>query len=130
MFVNAEQTNRTQPKPQLAFSQNANGALINAIADTVGSILNSVYGYNAGVLDNQQVTRPSNKIFARLDWNLDDQNRLTLRHNMVNAADDIYNPSRTAVLFGNRMYTFNSIANSTVLQLNSAMVGLVANLDL
>jgi hypothetical protein len=127
MFVNAEQTNRTQPKPQLAFSQNANGALINAIADTVGSILNSVYGYNAGVLDNQQVTRPSNKIFARLDWNLDDQNRLTLRHNMVNAADDIYNPSRTAVLFGNRMYTFNSIANSTVLQLNSALSDEMSN---
>ena len=121
LFVNAEKTNRTQPKPQLAFSQNANGALVNAIADTVGSILRTQYSYDPGVLDNREVTRPTDKIFARLDWNLDDKNRLTLRHNMVNAADDIYNPARTGVLFGNRMYTFNSVANSTVLQLNSAL---------
>ncbi|MFN9954478.1 MAG: TonB-dependent receptor domain-containing protein, partial [bacterium] len=107
--------------------QNANGALINAIADTVGSILSTQYGYNPGVLDNQEVTRPTDKIFARLDWNLDDKNRLTLRHNMVNAADDIYNPARTGVLFGNRMYTFNSVANSTVLQLNSALEESMSN---
>jgi hypothetical protein len=121
LFVNVETTNRTQPKPQLAFTQNSNGSLINSIADSVSQILSSVYGYNAGALDNQQVTRPSNKIFARVDWNIDDNNRLTLRHNMVDAADDIYNPSRTNVLLGNRLYTFNSVTNSTVAQLNSVL---------
>jgi|694.fasta_scaffold62906_1 hypothetical protein len=121
MFVNVETTNRTQPKPQLAFSQNANGSIIQSIADSVSQILSSAYGYNAGALDNQEVTRPSNKIFARLDWNLSENHRLTLRHNLVSASDDIYNPSRTNVLLGNRMYTFNSTTNSTVLQLNSVI---------
>ncbi len=122
MFLNVEKTGRTQPKPQLAFQQNgALNPLVRSIADTVGEILQSRYGYNAGVLDNQEVNRPSTKIFGRFDWNIDDANRLTLRHNFVDASDDIYNPSRTGVLFGNRLYTFNSQANSTVLQLNSML---------
>lgn len=127
MFVNIEQTRRTQPKPQLAFSQNSNGSLVRSIMDTVSSILSSTYGYDPGANDNVEVARPSQKLFARLDWNLSDDHRLTLRHNYVNASDDIYNPSRTAALFGNRTYTFNSITNSTVLQLQSSLSGTVSN---
>lgn len=121
MFVNVEQTKRTQPKPQLAFSQNANGSLISAIADSVATVLRSTYGYEPGAANNVEVSRPSNKVFARLDWNISDDHRLTLRHNYVGASDDIYSPSRTAVLFGNRTYTFNSTTNSTVLQLQSTL---------
>lgn len=120
MFLSVENTGRTQPKPQLGLIQN--GSLNESVRSTmedVGSILRNTYGYDPGALDNIEVNRPSLKIFGRVDWNLDEDNRLTLRHNMVNASDDVFNPSRTSLQFGNRTYRFNSMTNSTVLQLNS-----------
>lgn len=128
MFLSVENTGRAQPKPQLGLIQN--GSLNESIRSTMedmGSILRTTYGYDPGALDNIEVSRPSMKIFGRVDWNLDENNRLTLRHNMVNASDDIFNPGRTSLQFGNRTYRFNSMTNSTVLQLNSTFGASTSN---
>jgi outer membrane receptor protein involved in Fe transport len=115
-FLSFENTHREAPAPQLGFIQNTNNDLVRSIADTMGQILRTQYGYDPGVLENQNTVRPSLKLFGRIDWNLDEKNTITLRHNFVDASDDVYSPSRTSVLFGNRLYTFNSTTNSTVLQ--------------
>ncbi|MCO6465103.1 MAG: TonB-dependent receptor [Bradyrhizobiaceae bacterium] len=122
MFFSAEQTQRKNPNPQLGFIQNgSNNSLIRSIADTMGQILRDVYGYDPGAMDNVESTRPSLKLFGRIDWNLDNNNTITFRHNYVDASDEIYNPNRTTVLFGNRMYTNTSQTNSSVLQWHSTL---------
>ncbi len=118
-FANAEMTERRQPYDNIAFTQRNDGSLVQNIADTVGRILQSQYGYNPGSLGSYDTKRPSTKIFARLDWNLDETNRLTLRHNFVDASDDVFRPTTANVLFGNRNYVFNNNVNSTVLQWSS-----------
>ena len=68
-----------------------------------------------------EITRPSTKVFARLDWNIDDNNRLTFRNNYVSAYDDNYSTTVTSLRFSDRNYRFNNSQNSTVLELNSSL---------
>lgn len=126
-FANAELTSRDQPYENIAFTQRANGALVNAIADSVGQVLQSKYGYDAGGLTPFTAQRPSTKLFARVDWNISNNHRLTVRHNFVDAYDDVYRPSTTGVLFGNRNYRFNNNVHSSVLQLNSTLGNNMSN---
>ncbi|MGI4875539.1 MAG: carboxypeptidase regulatory-like domain-containing protein [Janthinobacterium lividum] len=75
--------------------------------------------YDVGSYLDQTRRTESNKIFARLDFNLSENTTLTIRHNFVKAFDD--NLTRTAISlrFGNNAYRFNNTTNSTVAELNS-----------
>lgn len=86
------------------------------------------YGrYDVGSYGEFNRRTESNKIFGRLDFNLSENNTLTLRHNFVKAFDD--NLSRTAnnIRFGNNAYQFSNITNSTVAELNSRFTGGFSN---
>ncbi|MFC6224906.1 carboxypeptidase regulatory-like domain-containing protein [Hymenobacter artigasi] len=88
----------------------------------------SRYGfYDVGSYGDITRRTESNKIFARLDFNLSENNTLTLRHNFVKAFDD--NISRTAnnIRFGNNAYKFSNMSNSTVAELNSRFAGGFSN---
>jgi len=61
----------------------------------------------------------SNKVFARLDFNLNQNNTLTLRHNFVKAFDDNISRAANNIRFSNNAYKFNNVTNSTVAELNS-----------
>jgi hypothetical protein len=69
----------------------------------------------------------SNKIFGRLDFNLSENNTLTLRHNFVQAFDDNITRSANAVRFANNGYRFNNTTNTTVAELNSRFAGGFSN---
>ena len=120
-FANAEFTSRVQPVDNISLTQNSRAKQIDSIAQLVSSHLTSKYGYNAGQLTGFEITRPSTKVFARLDWNIDDNNRLTFRNNYVSAYDDNYSTTVTSARFSDRNYRFNNSQNSTVLELNSSL---------
>ena len=120
-FANAEFTSRVQPVDNISLTQNSRAKQIDSIAQLVSSHLTSKYGYNAGQLTGFEITRPSTKVFARLDWNIDDNNRLTFRNNYVSAYDDNYSTTVTSARFSDRNYRFNNLQNSTVLELNSSL---------
>ena len=120
-FANAEFTSRVQPVDNISLTQNSREKQIDSIAQLVSSHLTSKYGYNAGQLTGFEITRPSTKVFARLDWNIDDNNRLTFRNNYVSAYDDNYSTTVTSARFSDRNYRFNNSQNSTVLELNSSL---------
>jgi hypothetical protein len=126
-FVNAEQTGRTQPYANLALTQGTDPNLVRTTAETMQSILINKYGYDPGSFSGYDAERPSTKLFARVDWNLAGNHKLTLRHNFVDAYDDIYRPSATSFLFGNRNYRFHNNVNSTVLQLSSTFAANMSN---
>ncbi|MFN9978938.1 MAG: hypothetical protein ACK53Y_03435, partial [bacterium] len=106
-FANAEFTSRVQPVDNISLTQNSRAKQIDSIAQLVSSHLTSKYGYNAGQLTGFEITRPSTKVFARLDWNIDDNNRLTFRNNYVSAYDDNYSTTVTSLRFSDRNYRFN-----------------------
>ena len=86
------------------------------------------YGnYDVGDYGNFNRRTQSNKIFARLDFNLSENNTLTLRHNFVKAFDDNLTRTGNNFRFGNNAYKFSNITNSTVAELNSRFSGGFSN---
>jgi Carboxypeptidase regulatory-like domain len=122
-FVTGEKTKRSAPS---GFSVGGTGvdfgsqALVQQIAD----ILTTKYGFNPGGLEEFTYNRDSDKVFARLDFNLAKGHQLTIRHNYVKASDDNFGSlSATTYSLPNTSYEFASKTNSTVAQLNSTLGG-------
>jgi hypothetical protein len=118
-FVSAE---LGRIKTPTAFSAgDPNAVLTTAQAKAIADTLQSRYGYNVGdygVFDQQT---NSDKLFVRFDWNINDKNQLTLRHNYINAFDDKITRSSSVFAFSNNGYRFTDKQNSTVLELRSSI---------
>ncbi|UOR03973.1 TonB-dependent receptor [Hymenobacter aerilatus] len=118
-FLNAEIARNSTP---LTFLPGTAGSTLDpAVINEIGSLALSRYGYDAGATGEINRRTQSNKIFARLDFNLSENNTLTLRHNYIDAFDD--NITRTSNLFrfGNNGYRFDNSTNTTVAELNSRL---------
>ncbi|MFC7670096.1 hypothetical protein ACFQT0_24045 [Hymenobacter humi] len=87
-----------------------------------------LYGrYDVGSYGDITARTESNKIFGRLDFNLSENNTLTLRHNYVDAFDDNIGRTSNNFRFGNNAYKFSNKTNSTVAELNSRFLGGFSN---
>jgi hypothetical protein len=129
-FVAGEMARREVPGGVFIGSngQATGGATINgARVDSVRAVLASAYDYDAGGIGEVPLKRQSDNLFARLDFNLSANNRLTLRHNYVDAWDDNFSRSDAAFPLEFGGYQFNSTTNSTVAQLNSTLGNQVFN---
>ena len=90
------------------------------------NIAQSRYGYNPGTITEFIRQNPNDKVFVRADFNLTSSNQLTVRHNYIDALNDVGTISNTRYFFPDQFYEFTSTANSTVGQLNSTF-GRMAN---
>lgn len=120
-FANAEIRQRIQPQTDNVYAVQNGELVLKPVLDEVIDIAKNKYNYDPGSYSEYTRNTGNYKIFLRLDYNLSQQNRLTLRHNFVkaNQSNDV---TRTyyALAFSNREYVSNSLQNQTVLQLNSA----------
>ena len=82
-------------------------------------ILINTYGYDPGGFEEQTRNTESDNFFIRFDFNLTPEHRLTLRHNYIDATNDILFPGSFTYNFPGNGYTFPNETNSTVAQLNS-----------
>ncbi len=130
-FVNGELTRRRAPTDVILGGPGLSGANISsipqAVADSFANALKNTYGYDAGTSNTLTAHRESNKLFARVDWNIDNENKLTLRNNYVDAFDEILSRTTASFYFENANYRFNSKTNQTVLQLSSTLGSKFAN---
>jgi outer membrane receptor for ferrienterochelin and colicin len=135
-FVNGEITRRSAPllfRPANALSGGGNETGSNIVSFVNNTELQQIsdklreYGYDAGTFGEINAETRSNKVFARLDWNISANHQLTLRHNFVDASDDNITRSQTNFRFGNNGYQFLSKNNSTVLELKSRFGSSFAN---
>lgn len=91
-----------------------------ADVDRFFSILRTKYGYdvpNAG--DEFSRTTNSDKILGKVDINLNNNHRLTVRHNYVNGLNDIGGTSTSSYTTPDGFYRIRSKTNGSVAQLNS-----------
>ncbi len=121
-FVSGEISTRKQPEDYYIDGSGAGYDFGHqAEADRFISIMQN-YGYDVGGYDPVTNEKTSNKIFARLDWNLSERHRLTLRHNFVDSDLDLLSRDSTySFNFGNAGIIYLNKTNSTVLQLNSVL---------
>ncbi len=128
-FVSGELTKRDEAVSNISLSQNT--ALSRSKVDSLGNVfrntLTTKYGYDPGNYNAITKLRPSQKLFTRLDWNISDEHKLTLRHNYVNGSDEIISPGVSTLEFPDHAYKFDTRTNSTVLQFSSTFGNTMSN---
>ncbi|MDP4129091.1 MAG: TonB-dependent receptor plug domain-containing protein, partial [Bacteroidota bacterium] len=131
-FLNYEGERRSQPPanlPGTPASQIRTSAL-----DSLSNFLkdeskHTGWSYDPGGYNGFNNEKKSDAIFVRLDWNINDRNKLTLRNSYVKGSNFIFsNSSPSSMSFYNNGYNFNSTNNSTVLELNSNISSKFSNM--
>ncbi len=89
--------------------------------EEISSILQNQYGYDPGSITSPLDTDTNNdKILAKLDWNINQNNKLSFRYNFVDAiANRGISRGTGGYTFSNRQYNFNSTQNSVVAELTT-----------
>jgi hypothetical protein len=123
-FVSAERQNVVQPTINNAGDP---GSITLAEVQKIASIVKTRYGYDAGSYDAFDTETQNDKIFARLDWNINAKNQLTIRHNYIKAYDDKLTRNANAFSFGSNLYRFNDVQNNSVLELRSSISNTLSN---
>jgi hypothetical protein len=91
-----------------------------ADADRFAQILRDTYEIEPGSMGAVINENPLSNVFGRVDVQLNDQHRLTLRHNYGHAEDDNFGRTATRFDFTSQGYFFKSDKNATVGQLLSS----------
>jgi len=118
-FVNGEITRNIRP---YAFDPTINsGSLVTQ--DEINRVINTIRrvapNYNLGSFAEQNEETNSNKILGKIDWNIADNHRLTLRHSYTYGENIYGSRDNNDLRFYNNFVYFPSTTNSTALELNS-----------
>jgi len=125
-FLNYEKQEDETPQP-FNFSNYEGRASIEDI-NGLQSFLSSTYGYDTGGFANNTRTLESDKVTVKLDWNINDNNRISLRHGLVKADNlEARNSGDRNIGFINGSELFESTTNSTALEWNSNFSAKVSN---
>ena len=117
-FVNYERGETEIPQPFI-FSNYTGRSSLEDLAG-LSTFLQSTYGYSPGIFDNNTSTLESNTLVAKLDWNINENHNLSLRHSYVGAENlEARNSGNRNIGFLNGSEFFESNTNSTALELNS-----------
>jgi hypothetical protein len=86
------------------------------------------YGYDAGTFGPVEQNRNKLNLFGRVDWNINNNQRLTLRTSYSESdSGGVLRNSTSSLTFGNGGVIYSSRSNSTVLQLDSLFGKNVSN---
>lgn len=119
-FLNGEmqRDNRPQPFQVSNYRGNTNEAGLNALAD----YLRNTYGYDPGGFANNAETVKADRIVAKLDFNLNPKNRLSVSYRYNNG--ERYNAtssSSSTINFYNDGYLFPSTSHSASAELKTSL---------
>lgn len=116
-FLAGESARRTDPTNYVA-GTNASEGITREQAEQVRARLQAL-GYDAGSIEDRDIGRESINLFGRLDFNMGQNHRLTLRHNYIDGYRENFGRSASSFILGNAGYQQDNTSNSSVLQLNS-----------
>jgi len=146
-FVSAEQEKRTDPgtsfvasnatnKPNGVSISNANADTLNALA----SFLKNTYGYDPGAFQNYSYKTQSQKLTIKVDWNLDQNNTITVKYNYLNSSRQIQasnsgsvnssygrTPGQYAMPFYGSGYKINNNFDIIIAELNTRLGNKASN---
>lgn len=83
-----------------------------------------------GFEENYQIHQLNNRAInamARLDWNINNSNKLMFRYQLATAYRDAYSASLSKYVFHNSSYKMNNLTNSFVVELNSRISDNISN---
>jgi len=135
-FLSGEQERITTPGTSFLASDASHqpgGNVSLANADTLTalrSFLKSKYNYDPGAFQGYNYRTQSDKITAKIDWNVDAKNTLTVKYNYLKSFKDqppstsgapgsTRGPNNTAMPFSGSGYTINNNFNIFIVELNT-----------
>ncbi|MEO7767710.1 MAG: TonB-dependent receptor, partial [Ferruginibacter sp.] len=138
-FVSAEQVRQTTPATSIVASDathSPGGNIAQANFDTLTalrSFLNTTYGYDAGDFQNYSFKTNSDKITAKIDWNINSSNTLTVKYNYLKSSADQFasnsrpgsgqvtggQPGTISLPFYGSGYVINNNFNIVIAELNT-----------
>ncbi|MEI6409789.1 MAG: TonB-dependent receptor [Bacteroidota bacterium] len=141
-FVNAEFDRRSDPGTTFKANRGTTGTDVSAVSadslQTLSDFLKRNFNYDAGPFENYSFKTQSDKILAKLDFNLSQQHKLSLRYNYLKSYREIpvsnsgaagsRQPSANGLPFKNASYIQNNNLNSVVAELNSTFSSIANNL--
>ena len=116
-YVNYENTDKSYPTSNnlgdgSAISQESADKILEHLKQKT----NGVYGAN---FDKMDVFTRSNKVGAKMDWNINDRNKLTARYSYVGAKKLKFSRSEYSLSSSDNAFNFESTTNSWIVELNS-----------
>jgi outer membrane receptor protein involved in Fe transport len=124
-FVNSEIARRQEP--QFYGAGTLGSPVSTDLAQLISQKLQTTYGYDVGAYNDYNIHANSDKIFGRLDFNLDDKTSIALRHNYVKSEATNLERSGSLFKFGSQDFNQNNLQNSTVLEVKSNFNSHLAN---
>jgi hypothetical protein len=119
-FLNGEINRREAPTGVSADGSTATVYNNPAQAAAFRQSLISKYQYDPGGLGDFNGATDSDLIFGRIDFNINENHNATLRHNFIDAGNDVISDRSTSrYRFETAIYTIADKTNSSVLQVNS-----------
>ena len=125
-FISGELQRDETPQPfDIAnYEGQSSAADLQSLADFV----QNTYGYDVGSYDNNTASLRSDKILAKLDFNLSTKHKLSVRHSFTGAENlEARNSGNRSINFINGSEFFKSNTNSSALELNSIFDNNTAN---
>jgi hypothetical protein len=117
-FVNYERQDNETPQP-FDFS-NYRGDASLADVQNLRRLLVDEYGYEPGAFTDTQSSLVSDKLIGKIDWNINDNHKLSLKHSYVKAVQlQARGSTPSNINFFNSAVNFESVTNSTALELSS-----------
>ena len=124
-YANAEFTRHQEPTFYNAGDPGA--AITIADAQRVINQLKNKYNYDPGSYDAYKIKTNSDKYFARIDWNINSKNNLTVRYIHTNGLGNNLERSSTNFQFSSTDFTQHSINNNVVAELKTRFNNEVSN---
>ncbi len=127
-FFNAEQQRNETPNPYNFATYEGN---MKNKRDTIDLLVNKIksYGYDPGTFENSINKTYSDKFLFRIDYNINKNHKLTIRHSYTKG-EAIYpyqSQGKTQIVFYNNWVNFVSTTNSTAIELKSNFGNRFAN---
>ncbi|MDX6180753.1 carboxypeptidase-like regulatory domain-containing protein [Flavobacterium sp. Fl-77] len=135
-FGNLETIDNTSPATTWTStgSPNPSGQISNPTytqMETLSNFMRDKFGYETGPWENYDAAKTSKKFLTRIDWNINDNHKLTARYVFHNSSSDELTSNSASLGFGNRRtsnlamsyknsgYTILDNTRSIVVELNS-----------
>ncbi len=141
-FANYEQEKQDVPGTTFTASRGTPGPTVSQVLatdlDGLSTFLASNDGYNAGPYENYKLKQNSDKGTLKLDWNINKNNKFSIKYNYLNSYRDVppsnsgalgigRNPSQFGLPFLAGYYRINNNLNSVIAELNTTIGNKFAN---
>lgn len=143
-FINGELERQTSPGSTWLANRGNTGTNVSRVrASALDSVKAALIakGYDPGSYENYEFSQNNDKATARIDWNINDKHKLSVRYSYLNAYRDIApstsnsrsrdnrgrGPSANSLMFENMKYRQYNKINSVVAELNSRFSNKYAN---